>query len=59
MILSTNIPDNLYREEIKKIKQQIDNESDNYKKMKLKEQLSMPNLFSFDDGCYGKYKNPW
>lgn len=59
MILSPNTPDNLYREQIKKIKQQIDNEVDNYKKMKLKEQLSIPNLFSFNNSCYGKYKNPW
>lgn len=59
MILSPNTPDNLYREQIKKIKQQIDNEKDVHKKLKLKEQLTMPNLFSFTNSCYGKYKNPW
>lgn len=59
MITFPNPPDNQYKEQVKKIKQQIDNETDKHKIMKLQEQLFMPNLFSFNDGCYGKYKNPW
>lgn len=59
MITFPNAPDNQYKEQVKKIKQQIDNETDTYKIMKLQEQLFMPNLFSFNDGCYRKYKNPW
>lgn len=59
MITFPNVPDNQYKEQVKKIKQQIDNETDMYKVMKLQEQLFMPNLFSFNNSCYGKYKNPW
>lgn len=59
MITFQNAPDNQYKEQVKKIKQQIDNETDTYKVMKLQEQLFMPNLFLFNNSCYGKYKNPW
>ena len=59
MITFPNAPDNQYKEQVKKIKQQIDNETDTYKIMKLQEQLFMPNLFSFNDGFYVKYKNHW
>lgn len=59
MIIYPNEPDNKYKEQINKIKQQIDNEKDTHKKLKLKEQLSMSNLFSFTNSCYEKYKNPW
>ena len=45
MITFPNPPDNQYKEQVKKIKQQIDNETDKHKIMKLQEELFMPNLF--------------
>lgn len=59
MILTPNFPDNNYKEIVNKLKKQIENEADRHKRLKLREQLSMPNLFSFNNGCYTKYKNPW
>lgn len=59
MRLSPNYPDNSFKEQVEKIKQRIENERDSYKRMKLQEQLYMPNLFSQNEGCYRKYKNPW
>jgi hypothetical protein len=58
-MLAPNFPDNNYKEIVNKIKKQLENEEDSHKRLKLMEQLSMPNLFSFNNGCYTKYKNPW
>ena len=58
-MLAPNFPDNNYKEIVNKVKKQLENEEDNYKRLKLMEQLSISNLFSFNNGCYTKYKNPW
>lgn len=58
-MITTNRPDNKYKEEVNRIKKMIENEEDKYKQIKLIEQLYMPNLFSMEQSCYAKYKNPW
>jgi hypothetical protein len=59
MRLTPNLPDNAFKQQINKLKEQLENEEDTHRKLKIREQMSMPNLFSMNNGCYEKYKNPW
>jgi regulator of sirC expression with transglutaminase-like and TPR domain len=51
--------DNALKERVNNIKKKIDQETDQKRKLKLKEQMIMADLFSFNGGGYTKYKNPW
>lgn len=51
--------DNALKERVNNIKKKIDQETDQKRKLKLKEQMIMADLFSFNGGVYTKYKNPW
>lgn len=53
------VADNATRERINNIQKQIDSEIDRKRKLKLLEQKVMSDLFSFNNGGYIKYKNPW
>ena len=53
------VADNATKERINNIQKQIDSETDRKKKLKLLEQKVMSDLFSFNNGGYIKYKNPW
>lgn len=51
--------DNALKERVNNIKKKIDQETDQKRKLKLKEQMIMADLFSFNGGGYTKYKKPW
>jgi transcriptional regulator NrdR family protein len=53
------VADNATKERINNIQKQIDSETDRKRKLKLLEQKVMSDLFSFNNGGYIKYKNPW
>jgi transcriptional regulator NrdR family protein len=53
------VADNATKERINNIQKQIDSEIDRKRKLKLLEQKVMSDLFSFNNGGYIKYKNPW
>lgn len=53
------VADNATKEKINNIQKQIDSETDRKRKLKLLEQKVMSDLFSFNNGGYIKYKNPW
>ena len=53
------VADNATKERINNIQKQIDSEIDRKRKLKLLEQKVMSDLFSFNNGRYIKYKNPW
>ena len=53
------VADNATKERINNIQKQIDSETDRKRKLKLLEQKVMSDLFSFNNGGYIQYKNPW
>ena len=51
--------DNALKERVNDIKKKIDKETNPTRILKLKEQMIMADLFSFNGGGYTKYKKPW